>query len=145
MVGITGWEHVGIRVCDRAQSLAFYEALGFREVADLPEHQANEMENAAGIRINLIFNGVARTGARNVLQDEPVKWAGVTHAAFVVASLDELMTVLDRSGITITITEGPLAIGRRRTLFIRDPDGTVLEFNEIPGSGGDGQHGEATS
>jgi catechol 2,3-dioxygenase-like lactoylglutathione lyase family enzyme len=37
---------------------------------------------------------------------------------------------LDQQGIAIT--EGPHPIGPRRiALFIRDPDGNVLEFNQL--------------
>lgn len=125
---ITAYEHVGIRVTDRAVATAFYEKLGWREVADLPEAEANEMRNAAGVRINLIFNGVPRRS--NVLQDEPEKYPGVTHAAFVVDDLDALMDALAAQGIAIT--EGPVIFdGRRRTIFIRDPDWNVLELNEL--------------
>lgn len=127
---ITRYEHVGIRVSDRARSVAFYETLGFRESLDLPAHRANEMETQSGVSINLIFNGEVRPDAANVLQDAPVKWPGITHAAFVV---DDLAALQDRlAQAAIPITEGPIVIGRRRmTLFIRDPDGTVLEFNEL--------------
>ena len=130
MFRILRYEHVGIRVSDRARAVAFYEKLGWRVESDLPEHQANEMVNDAGVFINLIFNGVRRDGGRNVLQDEPEKLPGVTHPAFVVDDLDALTGMLQREGIRIT--EGPIWIGeRRRVCFIRDPDGTVLEFDEI--------------
>lgn len=129
MVSITAYEHVGIRVTDRARAVAFYEKLGWREELDLPEGQANEMVNEAGVHINLIFNGVP-TGRGNLLQDDMFKYPGVTHAAFVVDSLDALLALCARE--EIRITEGPLMIGtRRRVCFLRDPDGTVLEFNEI--------------
>ena len=89
-----------------------------------------EMATPAGVRINLVFNGTARADARNVLQDEPVKWPGVTHVAFVVDELDALVDWLETAGIAIT--EGPGPIGPRRVgLFIRDPDGNVLEFNQL--------------
>ena len=115
---------------DRAAATRFYETLGFREESDLPEHQANEMVNEAGVFINLIFNGVKRSENRNLLQDAPEKYPGITHAAFVVDSLAAMMTMLDQAGIEIT--EGPVQIGeRRRTIFIRDPDRNVLEFNEL--------------
>ncbi len=127
---ITAYEHVGIRVTDRDTAVAFYEKLGWREAADLPEATANEMVNDAGVRINLIFNGVKNADRKNVLQDEPVKYPGVTHAAFVVNDLHTLISALDTEGIEIT--EGPVVFDdRRRTIFIRDPDGNVLEFNEL--------------
>lgn len=127
---VTAYEHVGIRVSDRDASRAFYGKLGWREETDLPGHAANEMVNGAGVYINLIFNGVRRPEGRNILQDEPVNHPGVTHAAFIVDDLDELVAMLNREGIRIT--EGPVVYGgRRKVIFIRDPDGTVLEFNEL--------------
>ena len=127
---VAGYEHVGIRVSDRESAMAFYTALGWRQEKDLPEHSANEMVNAAGVYINLIFNGAKRPCARNALQDEPIKLPGITHVAFVVERLDELMARL--AVLNIPLTGGPEVYGgRRRVIFIRDPDGNVLEFNEL--------------
>jgi lactoylglutathione lyase len=130
MSRILAYEHVGIRVTDPETAVRFYKMLGFHNVLDLPEHHANEMTNDAGVTINLIFNGVKREENRNILLDEPVKWPGMTHPAFIVDDLDALATMLNREGVRIT--EGPHMIGeRRRAFFIRDPDGNVLEFDEL--------------
>ena len=127
---VTSYEHVGIRVSDRDKSMRFYEALGWVEVLDLPEHHANEMVNASGVYINLIFNGVADPHAKNILQDNIVKYPGMTHAAFIVDDIEALMTKLEQENIPIT--DGPhIYSNRRKLIFIRDPDGNVLEFNEI--------------
>ena len=127
---IVAYDHVGIRVSDRRRALDFYEALGFVERARFPGYEANEMVSPDGVRINLIFNGARRPGARNVLLDEPVKLPGMTHPAFVVDDLEALQAWLHRQDIVIT--EGPHPIGPRRiALFIRDPDGNVLEFNQL--------------
>lgn len=127
---ITAFDHIGIRITDREQSIAFYERLGFVQTAIFPEHEANEMETPDGVRINLIMNGAKRAGNRNVLMDEPIKLPGHTHPAFIVDDLARLQQQLERSGIHIT--EGPAAIGpRRMALFIRDPDGNVLEFDQL--------------
>ncbi|WP_085317836.1 VOC family protein [Derxia lacustris] len=129
-VRLLGFDHAGIRVSDRAEALDFYARLGFRLTLDLPAHRACELESADGARINLIFNGVRQPGRANVLLDAPVKLPGITHAAFVVDDLDGLQALLARHGIAIT--EGPHPIGPRRiALFIRDPDGNVLEFNQL--------------
>lgn len=132
MFNITDYEHVGIRVSDRARAVGFYEKLGFRITLELPEHEAVEMVTNSDVYVNLIFNGVARPENRNILMDEPVKHPGITHPAFVVEDFDSLLAMLARENIKIT--EGPLEIGeRRRACFIRDPDGNVLEFDEMHG------------
>ncbi|SDR86975.1 Catechol 2,3-dioxygenase [Halopseudomonas sabulinigri] len=125
---IQAYDHIGIRVSDKSRAMAFYQALGFVESASFAQFEANEMITAAGVRINLIFNGTRR--ANNVLLDEPVKLPGITHPAFIVDDLQALQAWLAERGVAIT--EGPHHIGPRRiALFIRDPDGNVLEFNQL--------------
>ncbi len=128
---VTGYEHVGIRVSDRKRAISFYEKLGWHEEIDIPAGQANEMVNAAGVRINLIFNANPNSNKpHNVLQDQAEKLPGMTHIAFIVDTLDGLMDMLAKE--EISITEGPVEFAdRRRALFIRDPDRNVLEFNEL--------------
>ena len=122
-----GYDHVGIRVTDARRALEFYRKLGFRVDPEFSNDNVAEIVAGDGTRINLIFNGVGRSN--NVLLDEPVKWPGYTHAAFVVDSLEAVVDWADREGAAIT--EGPVDWGRRLTCFIRDPDGNVLEFNEL--------------
>jgi lactoylglutathione lyase len=127
---LTAFDHIGIRVSDKAKAVRFYERLGFRETGYFPKHEANEMTNELGLRVNLIFNASARTKNSNVLLDEAIKWPGVTHPAFVVNDLYLLREWLVKEGISITEDIHPLG-PRRITLFIRDPDGNVLEFNQL--------------
>lgn len=126
---ITAFDHVGIRVTDRARALTFYEAIGFRVDPSCSGERVAEIVNEAGIRISLIFNGVPSPRGVNVLLDEPDKWPGVTHAAFIVDSLDRAVERF--AEMQCPITEGPVDWGRHLTCFIRDPDGNALEFNEI--------------
>lgn len=127
---ILAYDHIGIRVSDTDRSMAFYQALGFVETARFPLFEANEMLSPDGVRINLIFNGARRPEAHNVLLDAPVKLPGMTHPAFIVDDLNALERWL--ASQRITVTEGPHPIGPRRVaLFIRDPDGNVLEFNQL--------------
>ena len=121
------YDHVGLRVTDRERALAFYARLGFEIDPRYSNERLAEIVTASGVRMNLIFNGAARQG--NILMDEPTKWAGYTHAAFVIASMQDLLDWASRAGVQIT--EGPVDWGRRVTCFIRDPDGNVLEFNEL--------------
>ena len=127
-------DHVGIRVTDRDVSRAFYAQFGFVETDYFQADQANEMETPSGVRINLIMNGARFINSagrpNNILLDEPIKLPGITHLALVVNNLSELQTWLQAN--KIPITEGPVQLSPRRiTLFIRDPDGNVLEFNQL--------------
>lgn len=125
---IRGYDHVGIRVSDRAEALAFYGRLGFSCVAEFPEFSACELRSQAGVYLNLIFNAVQRPGRKNILLDETIKFPGTTHPCFLIDDIDAFAAWLHVE--RIEITEGPLTFERRRFLFIRDPDGNVLEFGE---------------
>jgi len=126
---ITAYDHVGLRVTDRARSLTFYETLGFRLDNEHSTQMALEIVNEAGVRLNLILNGQPTPQGDNVLMDRPEKWPGYTHAAFIVDSITEILQWAARADIPIT--EGPVDWGRRITCFLRDPDSNVLEFNEL--------------
>ena len=126
---ITSYDHVGLRVTDAARALAFYADLGFvLDEAHSNDHAA-EIVNPAGVRLNLILNGVPTPKHDNVLLDRRQKWPGYTHAAFVVERLADILDWAAAKGVPIT--EGPVDWGRRITCFLRDPDGNVLEFNEL--------------
>ena len=126
---VTAYDHVGLRVTDRAQSMAFYEALGFRLDEEHSSTTALEIVNESGVRLNLILNGQPTAQRDNVLMDRPEKWPGYTHAAFIVEQLSELLDWAAKKNVPIT--EGPVDWGRRITCFLRDPDSNVLEFNEL--------------
>lgn len=62
---IRQFDHIGIRVSDRQQAVAFYEQLGFQEMRRFDKYEANEMETPGGVRINLIFNATRLPHNRN--------------------------------------------------------------------------------
>jgi catechol 2,3-dioxygenase-like lactoylglutathione lyase family enzyme len=128
MVAIKAFDHVGIRVGDAARALAFYRRLGFRIDEQCSNDRVAEIVCGA-VRLNLIFNGASPTPGHNIMIDDAVKWPGVTHPAFVVARLQSVLDWAANEGVEIT--EGPVDWGRRLTCFLRDPDGNVLEFNEL--------------
>jgi len=126
-VSVTAYDHVGLRVSNAKRALAFYADLGFALDPGYSNDNVAEIISPAGVRINLIFNGVPRDN--NILLDEPTKHPGYTHAAFIVDRLDDILAWAAERGVVIT--EGPVNWGRRLTCFLRDPDGNVLEFNEL--------------
>lgn len=127
---IEAFEHVGIRVSDPKAACDFYALFGFEvESQTTTDHTTCELINAHGVRINLVCNARRRRWARNILLDEPVKHPGLTHVAFVVRDIAAVVRILEDA--RITITEGPKLEERRRYLFFRDPDGNVIEVNEL--------------
>jgi len=126
-------DHVGIRVTDRAIAQAFYEKLGFvfDPEEDSPRGRSIGLVNAAGARINLIYNGRMPEDGGNILLDIPEKWPGYTHAAFIVGSIDALVKWLNAQNIPLTAGPSIYGHGRRKVCFIRDPDRNVIEFDEI--------------
>jgi glutathione S-transferase len=126
---ITAYDHVGLRVTDRARSMAFYESLGFQLDVEHSSVTALEIVNRFGVRMNLVLNGEPTALRDNVLMDRTERWPGYTHAAFIVERLSEILDWAAKNNVPIT--EGPVDWGRRITCFLRDPDSNVLEFNEL--------------
>lgn len=126
MLDIANFDHIGIRISDRAASVAFYEKLGFEMIADggFDHGHPLVMLHPSGININLLGPATAG-GGRNVLMDEDEKLPGITHLAVKVKDADAIEAFVTAEGITIT---GRRAFRGTKTIFIRDPDRNVLEL-----------------
>jgi lactoylglutathione lyase len=119
---VTGLSHIGIRVHDLARTRAFYELLGFEWAWGPagPEPVA-AMTHPSGLELNFILNARAAT-ASNILMDVPEKHAGITHIALAIEDVAATKAALEAAGIRISGTRGTSA------LFVRDPDGNVIEL-----------------
>lgn len=122
---VTGLSHIGIRVHDLVRSRAFYERLGF--VWDWgpagPEPVA-AMTHPSGLELNFIIN--APDAARpNILMDVPEKYPGITHIALSIGSVAATELELKAAGIAVSGRRGSDPV---RALFVRDPDGNVIEL-----------------
>jgi lactoylglutathione lyase len=129
---ITGLAHIGIRVHDLARSRQFYEMLGFHFVMGPvgPEPVAI-LAHPSGVVINLILNAPEAT-APNILMDVEEKHPGYTHIALAVRDVGAVQALLESVGITLT--GGPIQFpGGAKSIFVRDPDRNVIEFNQEPG------------
>lgn len=128
MITIHGVEHIGIRVTEASRSEAFYGLFGFVTTFRGGQDPVVVMTNGRGVEINLIVNANQGAAPSNVLMDVPEKHPGYTHVALGVASMEETVEELGRLGIAIT--GGPVQLGDRRSLFVRDPDRNVVELRE---------------
>jgi len=129
MKQITRINHLGIRVRDLGTARAFYEKLGFDflEGPVGPEPVAI-MEHPSGVNINFILNASEDAAEKNILMDYPTKHTGYTHAALEVDDIEAVEQQLGALGIEITETVN-LPSGAK-FIFIRDPDGNVIEFHK---------------
>jgi lactoylglutathione lyase len=127
MLNIENVNHIGIRIRDKARSIAFYENLGFRKVTDTGFEQGHPvvMKHPGGVVLNLL--GPANSGLQtNVLMDIDEKHPGITHMALTVESLADAKKFLESNAIELT---GSFSFGGMSAVFIRDPDRNVIELD----------------
>jgi len=141
MLGIEKVDHVGIRVSDKARSIEFYEALGFKTLSDTGFEQGHPiiMQHSSGVVLNLL--GPSNTANdRNILMDVDEKYPGLTHVSFKVKSMDEAKGFLDECGISLS---GEFTFKGMHAIFIRDPDRNVIELDAYEGDAPATRSGDA--
>ncbi len=123
-----GLAHVGIRVHDWERALRFYGLLGFTKTAGpFGPEKVVILDHPSGLELNLIANA-AIDREPNVLMDIPVKHAGITHVAILCDDLTDARAKLEAAGFPIS-GEQQFPTGAQ-AIFVRDPDGTVVELHQ---------------
>ena len=133
MLEIQKIDHIGIRIRDKDRSVRFYQSLGFEFVTDVGFDEGHPvmMRHPSGIVLNLL-GPTTEDKDENILMDiEHKRYAGVTHIALRVRSLQQAEALFEQQGYPIT---GRMEFKGMHAVFIRDPDRNVLEFDQYEGA-----------
>jgi lactoylglutathione lyase len=120
--------HTCYRITDIDRSVAFYEALGFREVRRMPIRDEatnvfmNQPDDGREPRLELTFNH-GRTDPYDL-------GTGYGHIAITAPDLDATLARLKEQGIEPERPPYRVSEGGSRLCFVRDPDGYRIELIE---------------
>ncbi len=120
--------HTCYRITDIDRSVAFYNALGFKEIGRLPIRDEainvfmNQPDDGDNPRLELTFN-VGRTEPYDV-------GTGYGHIAITADDLDGTLARLKEQGIEPERPPYSVREGGNRLCFVRDPDGYRIEIIE---------------
>ena len=140
-------DHTGITVANLERSLAFWRDVLAFELSHSP-HQtgelASEITGVAGAEISIavlkgyghkieLLEYLAPTDRKRI--DLRPCDVGSVHVALTVDNLDTILSTIAASGWKAsgkpqTITIGPNT--GKRVVYVRDPDGTTIEFMQLP-------------
>jgi catechol 2,3-dioxygenase-like lactoylglutathione lyase family enzyme len=142
-------DHTGITVSNLERSLAFWrDVLGF-QLSHRAHHTgelASEVTGVSGAEIVIaVLKGYGHKielleylapADRKRIDVRPCD-IGSVHVAFTVENLDAVLNTIStsgwrRTGEPQTLRSGPNA--GRRVIYVRDPDGTTIEFMQLPDS-----------
>lgn len=128
-IPLSGLAHVGIRVHDLERSLRFYALLGFsKTMGPIGPEPVAILDHPSGVELNLVLNAPLAKEP-NVLMDVPEKHAGITHIALLCPDILAAKATLEAAGIPLS--GGPQRFGpRAQGIFVRDPDGNVIELHQ---------------
>jgi glyoxylase I family protein len=140
-------DHTGITVSNLERALVFWrDVLGF-EVSHRPRQSgqlATQITGVSGAEISIaVLKGYGHKielleysapPERQHFRPRPCD-VGSLHVALLVENLDELLRVIAASGWKQAGTPQTLQVGPnagKRVVYVRDPDGTTIEFMETP-------------
>ena len=142
-------DHTGITVSNLERSLAFWrDVLGFE--LSHRAHQKDELaEQVTGVRGAEILIAVVKAPGHKIelleyrapadrkqVELRPCD-VGSVHVALTVDNLDAVLEAVAASGWKAAGTPQTLTIGPnagKRVIYVRDPDGTTIEFMQPPAS-----------
>jgi len=131
VAAVKGVSHTAIRVTDIDRAVDFYRRVfGYDIFIDNRPDGGAVLGVIGGLAIELLGSKAATAAANPAYSDQDPA-LGHFCMAFSVDDLDATHRQLKAAGLVKT--DGPEQIGVVRVVFIRDPDGTLLEFIQLGG------------
>lgn len=126
--------HVGLRVTDPHRSLAFYTAIGYEVVGEVPETPLGhlcmlKLPRDEFVTLELVHDPVGRAVEIG---------SGLSHFVIQVDALDSVVSELAAKGIASSAGGPPDGTQEPRTAWITDPDGRRIELVQWPQGHPDG-------
>ena len=125
--------HVGLRVADRERSLAFYRALGYEVVGEVPATGIGhltmlKLPEDPFVTLELVHDPATPVGADSHL----------SHLVVQVASMADTVSELTGRGLDVAPPTSPDGSADFLTSEVLDPDGNRLELVQWPPGHPDG-------
>ncbi len=126
--------HFGLRVADLDRSLAFYTAVGYEIVGNVPETPLGhltmlKLPGDEFVTIELVHDPT---------QGDVDVGTGLSHFVIKVESLDATLAELAARGIDVDEPTSPDDSDDVRTTWVVDPDGNRIELVQWPADHADG-------
>ena len=126
--------HFGLHVADRERSLAFYRAVGYEVVGDVPETGLGHLTMLKlpydeFVTIELVHQPGSDGAARG---------PGLSHFVITVESMAATVFQLAARGIDVAAPSSPEGEDDFLTTWITDPDGNRIELVQWPAGHPDG-------
>ena len=118
--------HVGLRVTDLERSLAFYTAIGYEVIGDVPETDLGhltmlKLPGDEFVAIELVHS-----------TDTPAGGNRFSHLVIHVDSMDATLAALNAHGLAAEPPTSPDGRPEFQTAWIEDPDGNRIELVQWP-------------
>ena len=133
---IKALSHVAIRCTDLDRSVAFYrDVFGYDVFIDNRDQPGGYtvIGLLGGVAMELVKSNPSPETIERARATDTARDAGVGHAciAMSVEDIDATHARLKAAGLVKT--DAPEQVGAVRVIFIRDPDGALLEFIQLGG------------
>lgn len=119
--------HVGLRVADRARSVAFYSAVGYQVVGCVPETEIGELT-----MLKLPDDDFVSLELIHRSDSAAVDPRGFNHLVVAVDDVRALAGRLRAAGVTAESPSSPDGSDDFWTSWVTDPDGYRLELVQWP-------------